>query len=333
MERNYRELIIRGEQICAYPCCGIPDAMWKIYPVRGWRFGRIMRVVSILRLDRVLLRRVGFPLEKYGLSEKTLTDAIFKWTECESVKIAFAWPAPIRSSDRFYGYVLTADDGRLVAYIKLATSREEDKKLLREYSTVGDVASRFDKVSFSYPKTIGAIPFDGCISIYAYQPLPLEAPRYVRWSADSWERDILPIKNEISDGTHRHLSKDDAYSLDWVRRFLTKATPAQMENLSRALEHGMDVCATHGDMACQNFRRHEGRYWLFDWEEFTMDGPVRADELSFKLSSSVYGMGKSFQEAMPVMPQHELITAAAFQVANGLSFKKELGELLDKRII
>ena len=307
--------------------------MWKVYPVRGWRFGRIMRVASKLRLDRLLLRRVGFPLEKYGLSEKTLVDSICKWTGCESVEIAFAWPAPVRSRDRFYAYAIAGDSRKLVAYIKLATSREEDKRLLREYSTVNELDSRFDKASFSYPKTIGSIPFDGRISIYAYQALPLEAPRYVRWSADSWEQDILPIKKEILDGTHRHISKDEAYSLDWVRRFLTKATPAQKENLSRALEHGMDVCATHGDMACQNFRRHEGRYWLFDWEEFSMDGPVRADELSFKLSTSIYDMGKSFEESLPAMPQHELIAAAAFQVANGLSFKKELGELLDKRII
>ena len=292
-----------------------------------------MKAICGLRFDRLLLRHVGFPLEQYSLPEKTLVDSICKWTECESVEVAFAWPAPVRSSDRFYAYAIAGDKGRLVAYIKLATSGEEDAKLLREYSTVSDLSSRFGKVSFSYPKTIGSIPFNGHISIYAYQALPLEAPRYVRWAVDSWESDILPIKHEISKGTLRHLPKDEAYALDWVRRFLAKATPTQIENLSRALEHGMDVCATHGDMACQNFRRHEGRYWLFDWEEFTMDGPVCADELSFKLSTSVYDMGKSFGESLPAIPQHELIAAAAFQVANGLSFKNELGELLDKRII
>ena len=332
-DRRYLELRLKGDPFCAYPCGGLPDAIWNIYPVRGWRLRRMMRFASKLRLDRILLKRVGFPLATYGVSEKTFFDFISQCTGVRRTVAAFAWPAPVRSENRVYAYAIGEGDGRLAGYLKIATCREEGAKLSRERSAVSALVARNRELSFRFPKSIGSTSFDSGVSICAYQPLPMDAPSFVRWSADSWEKDILPIKNELSEGTYRHLSREEAYALDWVKRFTENATKVQLDNLAAALEDGMDVCATHGDMACQNFRRDQGKYWLFDWEEFTMDGPARVDELSFKLSTFVYDMGRTFQESVPEMPKREFIVAAAFQVANGLSFKKELGELLNRRIV
>ncbi len=332
-DRRYLGLCLKGDPFCAYPCGGLPDAIWNIYPVRGWRFRRMMRFASKLRLDRIFLKRVGFPLEMYDISEKTFFNFITKCTGVERAIAAFAWPAPVRSENRIYVYVIGEGDGKLAGYLKIATCRGEDAKLSRECSAVSGLAARDRELSFKFPKSIGSISFDSGVSIYAYQPLPMDAPSFVRWSADSWEKDVFHIKSELSVGTTRHLSREEAYALDWVKRFTRTATKVQLDNLATALADGMDVCATHGDMACQNFRYHQGEYWLFDWEEFTMDGPTRADELSFKLSTFVYDMGKTFRESVPEMPKCEFIAAAAFQVANGLSFKKELGELLNNRIV
>lgn len=331
--RRYLELRMKGDPFCAYPYGGLPDAIWNIYPVRGWRIRRIMRFVSKLRLDRIFLKRVGFPLETYGISEEAFFNFINQCTGVERTITAFAWPAPVRSEDRIYAYAISDGDGQLAGYLKIATCQGEDAKLSCECSAVSGLTARNQELSFRFPKFIGSTSFDGGVSIYAYQPLPMDAPSFVRWSADSWEKDILPIKKELSTGTNKHLSREEAYALDWVKRFTGNASKVQLDNLAIALEDGMDVCATHGDMACQNFRYHEGKYWLFDWEEFTMDGPVRADELSFKLSTFVYDMGKTFRESIPKMPKREFIAAAAFQVANGLSFKKELSELLNSRIV
>ena len=332
-DRRYLEFRLKGDPFCAYPCGGMPDAIWNIYPVRGWRLRRMMRFASKLHLDRILFKRIGFPLETYGVSEEMFFNFINQCTGAERTVAAFAWPAPVRSENRIYAYAIGEGDGQLAGYLKIATCRGEDVKLSRERSAVLGLTARNRELSFRFPKSIGSTSFDCGVSIYVYQPLPIDASSFVRWSTDSWEKDILPIKNELSTGTDKHLSREEAYALDWVKRFAGNATKVQLANLAVALEDGMDVCATHGDMACQNFRYHEGKYWLFDWEEFTMDGPARVDELSFKLSTFVYDMGKTFRESVPEMPKREFIAAAAFQVANGLSFKKELGELLNSRIV
>lgn len=329
MYGEYLELCLKGERFCAYPYSGVPNSLWNIYPTRGIRLGRVMRILCGLKLDRVLLKKVEFPLLRYGVSEAQFCRFVSCGVGCNAIDIAFAWPSPERSSDRIYAYAMDKGNGELIGYIKIATSQREIERLSREYSVLVELDRRIPHKKFEFPSAKGITSFTGDIEACLFQPLPVDAPRWVRWTKDSWDRDIVPIKEEISAGTYRHISREDAYRLDWVMRFLAKATRRQKESLSSALENGLDVCATHGDMACQNFRKYKGRYWLFDWEEFTMEGPIRADELSFRLSTYVYDMGLTFRESVPKMPKRDFIVAAAFQIANEMSFKKELAELLD----
>ena len=111
---EHLELWIHGERWVSYPLgFHFPKEFIRIYPFRGrGLISKMLYVLNRLRVDAKILRHASPPLT---LSNKD---------------VAFFWPAPIRSRNRYYGYMV--QDRRVVEYWKIAVSDEEKVAVRQE---------------------------------------------------------------------------------------------------------------------------------------------------------------------------------------------------------
>lgn len=166
--RTCLELRVGGEKWVNYPR-GItfPRMFASVYPIRGRGVvSKVLYVANKIGLDRLLLDNAESCKLPDGLPEN----------------IALFWPAPSRSSGRFYGFVV--NDGKVVEFVKFATSEEEKQMLRREAGNTA-IAKDIADGLFRVPEVIGQCEDTEMLAV-RYQSVPDDAatpPVNAEWIA------------------------------------------------------------------------------------------------------------------------------------------------------
>lgn len=328
---EYLELDIRDERFCAYPISGVPLGIWQWFPVRGGRWLRnVLHGFSCLRLTRFFLQRTNEPLRGCGCRAEDLNAVLQKLFPNRGVSCAFAWPAPSRSTGRFYAYAF-AKDGEFVAYVKLATAPQDDIALAHEVSTLKSLLTRKD-LPFSTPLVLasGKLSYQTSYAVFTLLPITCDA---IRWSSRSWDEDLGSLHDAFALGTQHHLSMSEAVASDWAHEFKKRAKAVDYALLLRACQQGATVSANHGDMALHNICRAKGRWWLFDWETYSESSPILVDELTVYVCTRYFIEKWSYDTLLTQMKMDypiskaetvvRVMQACAFVYAYNLSFANE----------
>lgn len=328
---EYLELDIRKERFCAYPISGVPSGIWKWFPVRGGTWLRkILYCLSCLMVIRFFFKRTNQPLRGCGCRIEDLDAVLQELFPNRGVSCAFAWPAPSRSTGRFYAYAF-AKDGEFVAYVKLATSPQDDIALAQELSALKSLLTRKD-LPFSTPSVLASGKLSGQTSYVVFTPLPITCDA-VRWSSRSWDEDLGRLHDAFASGTQRRLSVMEVVASDWACEFRKRATAEDYALLLRVCQRGVEVSANHGDMALHNIRRAKGRWWLFDWETYSDASPLLVDELTVYVCTRYFIEKWSCETLLTQMKTDypvskaetvvRVMQACAFVYAYNLSFANE----------
>lgn len=155
---SFLKLQLKGETWVAYPkgLC-FPSRFARFYPFRGRGIvARILYSLNRLHLDRLLLRTV---------------ESAFEGTYSGLEDVAFFWPSRLRATDRFYGY--RVQNGRIVEYLKFATSSTSRVQLAREVDNVRTIVAKTPKM-FNLP-TCRATEVQGDLMVARFDPLPDDA--------------------------------------------------------------------------------------------------------------------------------------------------------------
>ena len=238
-----------------------------------------------LRLGGLFLKTIENPLESYATSTSEVLEALKGIFPTCQLNMALAWPSPKRSSGRFYAYVYDEISCRLLTYVKFA-NREKDVRELESEIVALEKIQALKDLPFSVARVLHKSRI-GQLRFAAFELLPLRADR-INWNAESWSRDLKHLHDAFAKGTECHIEPEQARQLNWVQDFLKRAETNDREILERSLDAGADVCATHGDMALHNFKRKDGRWWVFDWETYTPTGPELVDELTVFVCSRYF---------------------------------------------
>ena len=328
---SYLELDIRGERFCAYPADGVPEVLWRNYPVRGGaRLRFLLRIASKFHLDHLFLRRVENPLAIYGCEADALQKALMKLFCGREIRIAFAWPAPSRSAGRIYAFAFAAG-GAMLAYVKMANEAKDIAELGKEVKALNMLATK-SSLPFSFPSILGEGMLGNNVRYAIFGLLPSDCDS-VNWSDKSWDESLKVLHDAFSDGSNRTLSKSDALSTAWAVAFRRRASSEDYEILARSCAVGIAVSANHGEMALHNIRRKDGRWWLFDWETFADDAPMLVDELTVYVCTRYFickcgyeNLVEQMKKDYPVGDESVvacIVQAAAFIYAYDLSFADE----------
>ena len=328
---SYLELDIRGERFCAYPADGVPEVLWRNYPVRGGAKLRfLLRIASKFHLDNLFLRRVENPLAIYGCEADALQKALMKLFCGREIRIAFAWPAPSRSAGRIYAFAFAAG-GAMLAYVKMANEAKDIAELGKEVKALNMLATK-SSLPFSFPSILGEGMLGNNVRYAVFGLLPSDCDE-VHWSGKSWDESLKALHDAFAAGSRRTLSKGDALATAWAESFRSRACSEDYELLVRSCMAGAKVSANHGDMALHNIRRKNGRWWLFDWETFADDAPMLVDELTVYVCTRYFigkcGYTNLLEQLKKDYPRKDnsvaacIVQAAAFIYAYDLSFANE----------
>jgi len=334
MKADYLQLNLFNEAFAAYPKgLRLSKDIWKCYPLRGrGRLRRLLRVLNHTCADLFLLNSSGMPLIQYGVDG----DKFCVWLDGvlrKPYSLCFFWPSPARSTGRLYAYAVDPSGGELLAYLKIAVSEQERKALIGEVKSC-NLLQNSPVRSFCFPRCWAYEAVCESCAVAVFEPLPLDAGQ-VMFGIDSWNKRIGTCQSEISKGIST-VPVLDLVDERWYHQFLTRSdqyasfTKAVMDTFHK----GVDVCRTHGDFACHNFRESTNKLWIIDWEEYTERGPCLADEICFFLCVRRYELGwamdkvyESFKQAYFLRGetvQRQAIQALAFLFGLKISMGHEM---------
>ena len=155
--KKWLSLCVRGEKWAAYPKgMSFPEMFVSTYPLRGRGLvSKVLYAANKMGLDRLLLRNAEPPILPEGVSQN----------------IALFWPAPSRSTGRFYGFVV--DGSKVVEFVKFATS-EEEKCILRREAENTLIANDIADGLFRVPEILGQCEDAGTFAV-RYRAVPVDA--------------------------------------------------------------------------------------------------------------------------------------------------------------
>ena len=335
--QRYLQLSFAGSPVLAYPEDGVPKALWKVrYPHRGGKFfRRLIEKVSYVGLDKLIYSHVEMPLAGMGFKATEVRDALNATYPKMHPAAAYAWPSPARSPGRAYAYVFDRQTGVLLGFGKFAYSRCDVDDLYAELEAAEWLKSR-SALAFHVPSVKGSFKCDSSHAFAFFELVPL-ASRKIQWQRDSWQSWVQKMKTSFAAGTVRMLSGEEVLNSEWGRRFLQKVGSADGLMFKDVVGKGIEVCATHGDFAQHNFLEVSGDRWIFDWEMFTLDGPLLVDELTVYVNQRRFAERYEFEMLLEEMKKEyslndvktvvRVAAAAAFVVAYELSFANDFREI------
>lgn len=174
------ELNVFGEKWVSYPIrMRFPKFFYKAYPHRGRGYvAKALYWLNYLHLDAFCLRRAN------GLDG--LED------------VALFWPSKKRSTGRGYGY--RVKDGKVVEYLKFATTDDEKHRLMKEAENVKIVRSIPNRC-FEVPRFIGIEERDG--ELFArYEALPSDACGLIY--SNEWMARVEQARKQIAAAGYSH---------------------------------------------------------------------------------------------------------------------------------
>lgn len=336
MELNsYLLVSLKGQEVCAYPSRGVPSSLWHYFPSRGRGFiSSLLKILEAVHFDRVMWPLVVNPLKRNGV---LISDLIMELAEdlqeLEELDLAVCWPHSSRSVARVYGYLINKKAKTIAGYLKGASGVEDVECLDNEIEAVCKLEHK--AVTFRYPRFHKRAVF-GATKLFArFDLLPIS--KEPEWSLESWGDSIWGFKKEFARGTYKHVPVAEVANLKWVQLFCSSCNEKVVAAFCKSLKECdfVSICATHGDMACHNFRYDGEKTWIFDWESYTEEGPILVDELTvfmcvrrFRLGWSVARTFADLERNYPISnpkTRHEVIQAMAFILAYKLSMSDVLG--------
>ncbi len=291
MNGSYLKLSLLKDLFVAYPSgFRFSTNIWNCCPLRGGQ--RLKRVLSVLNhcgADTFFFQTSEMPLNQYGVDGERFAawlDEVINQPYC----LCFFWPSPNRSIGRFYAYAVNSFGDRIVAYIKFAIADDDIEALHREINASEEL-KKMSTVCFRVPKCLAHTNIGhGCLAA-VFEPLPPDSNR-PQFGLESWHNLIGPCKNHFSNDIHS-IAVSEVENERWYNRFIMRSDACSpfTKVVLRTFDSGIDVCRTHGDFACHNFRITQETLWIFDWEEFTECGPCLADEVCFFLCVRRFELG------------------------------------------
>lgn len=339
-EDSYLLVSLKGQNICAYPSRNVPLSLWQYFPSRGRGYiSCFLKILMLASLDRLLWKFDANPLERNGVMVSDVIDGLRDIDEeCNELDLAVCWPHSSRSIARVYGYLINKKARDIVGYIKGASNSEDVEWLRNEIEAVCKLGQK--TVTFRYPQFHKSAAF-GPTELFARFDL-LPTNKEPKWRLDSWADSIGKFKQEFARGTYRVVPAAEIPNLKWVQKFYSECDETIIESFRNTINgcDSMHVCATHGDMACHNFRFDGTNIWIFDWESYTEDGPILVDELTVFLCVRRFRFGWSVKRTLADLERiypmsnpkikREVIQAIAFILTYKLSMSDVLGEELVK---
>lgn len=221
LRTDYRHLFVGGQLWAAYPdgLC-FPRAFRRSYPLRGGGvISWVLFILNRLRLDWMFTRKC------MGAEWMPSLNA--------DEKVAFFWPAPIRSEGRFYGY--RVEKGNISEYWKIAIDPAEQLSLLREVENT-KMAYAFSCGVFRVVKCLGFEKRDG-VMIVRYEALPSDLHN-VPLDAQ-WRERIERARLTIAAAGYQHgdfgwhnmkVADNELWVLDWEE--MSNALPKLTDEIS-----------------------------------------------------------------------------------------------------
>ena len=335
MKRSkYLTFSLSKQNFASYPAgLSLADDVWMCYPLRGGqKLKRLLRFLNRQGLDNFFLKKTVEPFSLYNINEQSFQSWLKSIINDESY-ICFFWPAPARSLGRFYAYALNAG-ARISAYLKFAVGPNDCEALQREIKA-SELLAQNNIETFQFPHCLGYRNFGSDCLVSVFEALPSDQ-KTADFSLDSWQSLVGNCKKEFAEEVYP-VSISVLEKERWFQKFQESAddTPFVKSVLS-TMVGTIDVCKTHGDFACHNFRVSDNRLWLFDWEEFTAAGPCLTDEICFFLCVRHFELAwpieKVFQDfASSYLQKNELmyqraLQALAFLFALKISMGQKMAE-------
>lgn len=332
----YRYLRLARQRIFAYPSSGLPKCVWNMrYPYCGGRnLRRFFAALNRFGLDKILAPKRTLKVKEFDVNR--VQKKIEEFFGQKPIGIAYTWPSVSRSTGRCYAYVYDVERSDLLGFLKIAYLKEDIAELTREVDALLWVKNCV-RHPCSVPQIIFSEMLGPQVMIALFEPLP-EKTDPIEWNQSVWKTKVLPIKERLSHGTDRVMAGDLIFNEQWVHN-VQSMRPDLIRYVKAASNEGVRVCATHGDMAQHNFRVCGDDIWLFDWESFTLSGPMLVDELTVYMSVRRFAEKRSIEKVIgelindyPINNKEiarDVISAAAFIVGNKMSYHQDFAKLIE----
>ena len=273
-----------SRSLLAAPCG--KHSLWGVaidcYPAHT---GKKRLVRKILHgLAGVGLIRCVFPARELSLPGVGKVD-FEAWVGllCEQLHLAelqpvLVWPAdPLRG--RVYMYLLNKE-GEKVGFCKLGLDAKNNALIKREQQALEHLQSMELKLS-RIPQLLAHGNLDGDMGGVNYLVVEITPTntRNIDWQRDS------AIDANIAEyaGSTRMIERAEIETLSWwpevTRRFADHSV--LMDEINAAVDQGIEVCLTHGDLNCTNvlLSKTNDQVWLLDWEQSDANAPILTDQV------------------------------------------------------
>jgi hypothetical protein len=270
--------------LLAVPCG--KHSLWgaaiDCYPAHTGKKRLVRKVLH--GLAGVGLMRWAFPARELSLSGvgdidfEAWVDLLGEQLHLAELQPVLVWPAdPLRG--RVYMYLLNRK-GEKVGFCKLGLDAKNNALIKSEQQALEHLQSMELKLS-RIPKLLAHGNVDGEMGGGAYLVVEITPSnaRNIDWSSDaSLEANIAEYA-----GSGRMKDRAEIESLSWwpevTRRFAGRS--ALMAEINAAVDQGIEVCLTHGDLNCTNvlLSKTNDQVWLLDWEQSDANAPILADHV------------------------------------------------------
>jgi hypothetical protein len=270
--------------LLAVPCG--KHSLWgaaiDCYPAHTGKKRLVRKVLH--GLAGVGLMRWAFPARELSLSGvgdidfEAWVDLLGEQLHLAELQPVLVWPAdPLRG--RVYMYLLNRK-GEKVGFCKLGLDAKNNALIKSEQQALEHLQSMELKLS-RIPKLLAHGNVDGEMGGGAYLVVEITPSnaRNIDWSSDaSLEANIAEYA-----GSGRMNDRAEIESLSWwpevTRRFAGRS--ALMAEINAAVDQGIEVCLTHGDLNCTNvlLSKTNDQVWLLDWEQSDANAPILADHV------------------------------------------------------
>ncbi|HXE52746.1 MAG TPA: phosphotransferase [Tepidisphaeraceae bacterium] len=197
----------------------------------------------------------------------------------ERVSIALSAGAPEGARNRKASAAVIANDGRVLAFVKLAGSELSESLLRNEARILRALADR-NATRGTVPRLLFSEPVDGTYTTAQTplegRPAPAEFSGGHRQFLDTLRATAQPvIESELIRGLSSRIQAMRSTEPQLVRAFESALEAIEREPVA--------ISIVHGDFAPWNLRLQHGHIAAFDWEYGSLSGPSGLDEIHHRL--------------------------------------------------
>ncbi len=255
---------------------------YKAHTLRRQFYITAMLLISRFNAGRLISEKVSVSnISTLGIDCRSWVNLFEEKLHISGLKAVINWPARL-SRKRTYLHLYDRNN-REVAFVKIASDREDAELLKKEISALQNINVESGS-QLSLLRCLDAGHFMNA-SYLAITPLPDEAFS-LKWNKD---HDVAWLV-DLYGGPKKKVSLHETEALSWWRSYLESLPIGGLDfhkELLDLINEGIDVRRVHGDLSLSNLVYIGNKPCLFDWECSHEQGPILADAVGYYLSFTV----------------------------------------------